>query len=78
MRKRGRPREQGEEVEIILHLRLRRGRDDDLIEFFDSIPPRRKVAAVKMALRAGGMTTVRIEDLPDEDDLEEALDALLL
>jgi len=65
-------------VEIMLHLRLRRGRDDDLIEFFGGIPPRMRVAAVKMALRSGGMTTIRLGDLPDEEDLEEALDALLL
>ncbi len=61
----------------MLHLRLRRGRDDDLIAFFTSFPPRRRVAALKMALRAGGMTTFKMEDLADEDDLGETLDALV-
>jgi hypothetical protein len=76
-RKPGRPRETAEEVEFMLHLRLRRGRDDDLIDFFGSFPRRQRVPALKMALRAGGLTTVTSEDVASEEDLDDALDALL-
>lgn len=60
-----------ERVEINLHVWLRRGEDDDLIQFFESIPPRQRVTALKIALRAGGMR------LPDAAlNADESIDDL--
>ena len=59
-----------------MKLSLRAGEDDDLIEFFDQVPARLRVAAVKQALRSGGMS-LKLEDLPSDDEVETALDGLL-
>lgn len=76
--RRGRPPESGAEVEVVLHLRLRRGRDDDLIDFFGAIPRRQRIAALKSALRAGGgLNALRLEDLDDDQDLDTVLDGFL-
>ena len=61
---------------VQVKLSLRPGEDDDLIEFFDQVPTRLRVAAVKQALRSGGMS-LKIEDLPSDDEVETALDGLL-
>lgn len=75
---RGRPRRSELVVEVHVHLRLRVGEDDDLIAFFTHSPHRQRVAALKIALRAGGMATIADGfDDPDES-LAEALDDLLL
>lgn len=77
LRKRcGRPRDSREEIEITLHLRLRRGRDDDLIAFFAAFPPGMRVAAFKMAFRNGTMVTTNTS-LVSDDDLDNALEMLL-
>lgn len=76
--KRGRPVHAGEIFEVHVHLRLRTGEDDDLIAFLNGIPPRRRAATLKVALRAGGMKVFsQAEGLPD-DDLANALGDLLL
>ena len=77
-KRRGRPRAQVEQVEIMLHLRLRRGVDDDLITFFGLIPPRQRVQALKVALRAGGMRLRGSESEISDDDAADMLDGLLL
>jgi hypothetical protein len=61
---------------VQVKLSLRPGEDDDLIEFFDQVPVRLRVAAVKQALRSGGMS-LKLEDLPSDDEVENALDGLL-
>ena len=63
-------------VQIRLNLRLREGEDDDLIAFFQAIPKRRRVSALKSALRAGGIA-LPSDDSSDDDDLDEVLDAFL-
>lgn len=40
---------------ISLRLSLREGRDDDLILFFESVPPNQRASAVTAALRSGGV-----------------------
>jgi hypothetical protein len=58
-------------------LRLRRGEDDDLINFFARLPSRKKHAGLKAALRAGGMQTINAEDLSDDEELKEAAESFL-
>jgi hypothetical protein len=51
----GRRRKSGREIVFQVFLRLREGEDDDLIAFFSRIPSGRRAAAVKTALRMGGI-----------------------
>ncbi len=74
----GRPRLAVQVHRFHINLTLRAGEDDDLIAFFRSIAGRRRVAAVKMALRSGHMQQVIDADLPDDAELADALDELLL
>lgn len=76
--KRGRPAAEGEMVEIHIHLRLRRGMDDDLIAYFEQISPRRRVLALKLALRGGGMQATRRTEAQSDDKLGDALENLLM
>ena len=71
-------RQKFEQPTLIVQVKmsLRPGEDDDLIEFFDQVPARLRVAAVKQALRSGGMS-LKLEDLPSDDEVENALDGLL-
>lgn len=55
--KRGRPKLDCKVHQIRFTLSLREGEDDDLIFFFSDIPERRRAAALKTALRAGGCFT---------------------
>ncbi len=59
-------------------LSLREGEDDDLIEAFRSVPPRKRSAYIKAAMRSGGMKAVNVEGLPDDDELAESLDNFLM
>jgi len=61
---------------VQVKLSLRPGEDDDLIEFFNQVPARLRVAAVQQALRSGGMS-LKLEDLPSDAEVENALDGLL-
>ena len=61
---------------VQVKLSLRPGEDDVLIEFFNQVPARLRVAAVKQALRSGGMS-LKLEELPSDDEVENALDGLL-
>lgn len=60
-----------------INMRLREGEDDDLIAFFQGIPPKGRVRAVKTALRSGKLEAWIDEDLPDDDQLANALDDLM-
>lgn len=74
----GRPRLDVNVHRFHVNLTLREGEDDDLITFFSSIPDRHRVAAIKMALRSGNMQLAMATDLPDDEELADALDELLL
>ena len=80
MAKRGRPWPVGRAASariVNLKLRLYPGEDDDLIAFFGAIPPRMRVMMVKQALRSGSLQ-VMFSDVPDDDEVMDALDALVL
>ncbi len=61
---------------IQVKFRLHRGEDDDLLAWFEQIPDRLRVAAVKAAIRGGGLN-LKAEVLPSDDEVERALEALL-
>ncbi|MBP7692252.1 MAG: hypothetical protein KA764_10060 [Anaerolineales bacterium] len=76
--RRGRPRLEKGAVLVRLNLRLRPGEDDDLIAFLTGTPARRRVQAVKIALRAGGLAAHSAAVDGDDSALAAALDGLLL
>jgi hypothetical protein len=55
---------------------LREGEDDDLIEAFRRVPPRKRCAFIKAGLLSGSLQ-VNVEGLPDDDDLAESLENFL-
>lgn len=65
----GRPRR--ETVTVWLKLRLHPGEDDDLIDFFASLPERGKARAVVMALRTGDIHQVLADEGLDDDQMAE-------
>ena len=71
-----RPRAETPALIVQVKLSLRPGEDDDLLSFFERVPARLRAAAVKQALRSGGMA-VQLDDLPSDDEVEAALDGLL-
>lgn len=71
-----RPRAATQAIVVQVKLSLHPGEDDDLLKFFEQVPPRLRVAAVKQALRSGGME-VRLDDLPSDDEIADALDGLI-
>jgi uncharacterized protein with von Willebrand factor type A (vWA) domain len=60
-----------------LTLSLREGEDDDLIDFFDRIPPRGRARAVITALRQGGVDVVDDALNYEDDELAGALELML-
>ncbi|MBN1936838.1 MAG: hypothetical protein JW934_19410 [Anaerolineae bacterium] len=60
-----------------IKLRLHPGEDDDLIAFFEAVPPRRRAQAVLVALRSGGLTCAMSGEDVDEAALAGALENLL-
>ncbi len=72
-----RPRLTCEVVELHLHLRLRHGEDDDLIQFFEQVAPRQRSTALKIALRAGGLSEQSQRDGSPEAELAAALSDFL-
>lgn len=75
--KRGRRKAEHPSLQFLIHLRLREGDDEDLIAFLKSIPKRRRAAAIKSALRAGGMQSARAEAAEDDDALAASVDDFL-
>ena len=73
-----RPPLQCEVVELHVHLRLRRGEDDDLIRFFEQAGPRQRSIALKLALRAGGLSDQLSDDGPSEAELTDAMSGFVL
>lgn len=76
-RKRGRPNLSQGSVRIAIDLRLRPGEDDDLIEYFQGIPLRRRATAIKSALRSGGMQGAVASGAGGDEDLDEVVGNLL-
>ncbi|MBN1890435.1 MAG: hypothetical protein JW850_20750 [Thermoflexales bacterium] len=74
---RGRPRLAQASLRISIDLRLRPGEDDDLIAYFQSVPPRQRAPVVKSALRSGGMQIVNAGLPGEDDDLDEIAGNLL-
>jgi hypothetical protein len=76
---RGRPRSDraASAKAINIKLRLYPGEDDDLILFFDSIPQRLRAIMVKQALRSGTQSS-HSDEPPDEEELLDALDSLIV
>ena len=72
----GRPRK--ETVVVMVKLRLHPGEDDDLIDFFASLPNRGRARAVTAALRTGHIGQVLIgEGLDDDQMAEDMLESFL-
>ena len=77
-RPRGRPKSKDIRVLVpIGTLVLVEGLDDDLIAFFQALPLGKRRSGLKAALRAGGMKTVRVDELTDDDELEDAAETFL-
>lgn len=65
-------------ISVHIHLRLRPGEDDDLINFFNRAGSMCKARAVKAALRMGGLPTDDSFFVAEEDDAEDALNDLVI
>jgi hypothetical protein len=65
----GRPRR--ETVVVMVKLRLHPGEDDDLIDFFASLPDRGRARAVMTALRTGNISQVLVDEGLDDDRMAE-------
>jgi hypothetical protein len=65
-------------ISVHIHLRLRPGEDDDLINFFNRAGLRCKARAVKAALRMGGLPTDDSFFVAEEDGAEDALNDLVI
>ena len=62
---------------IVLTLTLRPGRDDDLIQFFESVPRGRRAEAVKATMRGGNLTDgLAIAQATEVSGQSEIIDAL--
>ena len=67
----GRPRR--DTVVVRIALSLHPGEDDDLIDFFASLPDGGRAKAVVTALRTGNVNQVLVEEGLDDDQLADAL-----
>ena len=73
---RGRPKLDCLVKQVRITLSLRSGEDDDLLTFFTGLPNGRRAAALKIALRAGGVSL--LETPPNSDnDLEQTIQDLV-
>lgn len=75
--KRGRPKLVQPPRIYFIKLRLYPGQDDDLIAFLAGVPCRLRTAAVKGALRTGNLK-VRLDGLPDDEQMADALSGLMV
>lgn len=75
--RRGRPTLAQPSICIPVLLRLRPEEDADLIQFFDSLPPRRRAVMLKSALR-GGIQNFSDAGVTSETDLQDLTDNLLV
>ena len=71
----GRPRR--ETIVVRVKLRLHPGEDDDLVEFFASLPERGRARAVVRALRTGSVNQVLREEGIDDDQMADDFEGWL-
>ena len=64
-----RPRLPARSVIMSVKFHLRPDEDADLIRFLTSIPAYRRAAAVKAAMRSGGLTVAEALQLPNDAEL---------
>jgi hypothetical protein len=74
----GRPKREETPVIVNIKLTLYPSTDEDLIQWFESIAPRRKASAVIAALRSGTMVVAEADALVDDEEVADGLEALLL
>ena len=74
---RGRRKAEIPSIAFFIHLRLQVDEDDDLIAFFNTIPKRRRAAAIKSALRAGGVQSAGAEDTEEDEALAASVEDFL-
>ena len=74
----GRPPLEEETVYVQIKLSLRPGRDDDLIEFFASLPHGSRATAVMAAMRSGNLNAVTDPNYVSDEEMTDALDALIM
>ena len=74
-RKGGRPRR--ETVVVRVKLRLHPGEDNDLIDFFASLPERGRARAVIGALRTGDILQVLVDEGIDDDQMADDFEGWL-
>jgi hypothetical protein len=74
-RKGGRPRR--ETVVVRVKLRLHPGEDDDLIDFFASLPERGRARAVIGALRTGNINQVLVDEGIDDEQMADDFEGWL-
>lgn len=65
----GRPKR--ETIVVMIKLRLHPDEDDDLIDFFASLPARGRARAVITALRTGNISQVLVDEGLDDDQMAE-------
>jgi len=71
----GRPRR--ETVVVRVKLRLHPGEDDDLIDFFASLPERGRARAVIGALRTGDIHQVLVDEGIDDEQMADDFEGWL-
>ena len=74
-RRGGRPRR--ETIVVRVKLRLHPGEDDDLIDFFASLPERGRARAVIGALRTGNINQVLVDEGIDDDQMADDFEGWL-
>ena len=65
----GRPKK--ETIIVQISLSLHPGEDDDLIDFFASLPKRGRARAVIVALRTGNTQQILVDEGLDDDQMAE-------
>ncbi len=73
---RGRPKLDCQVKQVRITLSLRTGEDNDLLSFFAGLPNGQRAAALKIALRAGGVNLFGVPVMSD-DDLEQTIQDLV-
>jgi hypothetical protein len=74
----GRPPYAEETIQVQIKLSLRPGRDDDLIEFFSALPHGSRATAVMAAMRSGNLSAAADPDYISDNEITDALDALMM
>ena len=68
---------EAEVIEVHVHLRLRKGEDDDLIQFFQAAGERRRALQLKQALRTGNLQAAVLDNGAEDAALADSVDEFL-